>query len=167
MNDVTNEHASRRSVFWFALAIFLVAALGLVAYLAFSGSAEPVPPEVASNPTLSRGFAIYQERCVNCHGLKGRGDGTLASHLTPRPRNLVEEPWKYGDRPDQVLHVLAEGVKDSQMPAWGGTFGQKDLNSVAAYCYHLARKPIPTILETDRQPTPEGLDVVPPGRHNQ
>ena len=122
---------------------------GLVAYYLLRLGAAAPPPEIAGDPVLARGHEIYRERCISCHGPRGRGDGPLARNLPgPPPRNLVEEPWKHGDRPEQVLAVLENGVKDAQMPAWAGTFGPEDMKSVAAYVYHLGGRPVPPVLRT-------------------
>ena len=125
-------------------------AVALGAYFALMGADEPPPAAIAADPLLVRGRAIFLERCVSCHGPAGKGDGPLAKGLTgPAPRNLVEDRWKYGDRPEQVLRVLEEGVKDAQMPAWGGAYGPADLKAVAAYVYHLGGRPIPGALRAD------------------
>jgi mono/diheme cytochrome c family protein len=121
----------------------------LVAYFLLKPDAVPPPPEIAGDPVLARGHEIYLERCVSCHGPRGRGDGPIARNLPgPPPRNLVEEPWKHGDRPEQVLAVLENGVKDAQMPAFAGIFGPDDLKAVAAYVYRIAGRPVPDALRT-------------------
>jgi mono/diheme cytochrome c family protein len=122
-------------------------AVGLIAFYLLKPPAAPLPPEIASDPVLARGQEIYVERCIACHGPRGRGDGPLARNLPgPPPRNLVDEPWKHGDKPEQVLAVLENGVKDAQMPAWAGIFGPDDLKSVAAYVYQIAGRPVPGAL---------------------
>ena len=127
--------------------MLVLMAVGVAAFRLLLPASTPLPPEVAADPTLARGHEIYHERCVSCHGLRGRGDGPLAANLTgPRPRDLAGEPWKFGERPEQVLAVLEDGVKDAQMPAWAGILGPDDLKSVAAYVYHLAGKAVPASL---------------------
>lgn len=124
------------------LAILLL--VGLTTFHRLGGEPEPPPAAIAGDPLLVRGRSIFLERCVSCHGPAGRGDGPIARGLAGRPpRNLAEEPWKHGDRPEQVLAVLEDGVKDAQMPAWSGTYGPADLKAVAAYVYHLAGRPVP------------------------
>ena len=108
---------------------------------------EPIPPAVASDPLLLRGREIYIEKCLSCHGPSGQGDGPIAKGLTgPPPRNMVKEPWKYGERPEQVLAILADGAKDAQMPGWSGTYGPDDLKAIAAYTYQITGKPVPEAL---------------------
>jgi cytochrome c oxidase cbb3-type subunit 3 len=135
------------AIVWIFLAIGLLLVLGAISYMLLSRQEEPVPQAIASDPLLLRGRAIYLERCLNCHGPSGQGDGPIAKGLTgPPPRNLAKDPWKYGDRPDQVLAVLADGVKDAQMPGWSGNYGPEDLKAVAAYVYQIAGKPVPDTL---------------------
>jgi len=137
--------ASRR----LALAMLGLIVAGLAAYALLATPPEPPPAAIAGDPTLVRGRAIFLDRCLSCHGPTGRGDGPLAKGLTgPAPRNLAEERWRHGDRPEDVLAVLANGVKDSQMPAWSGAYGPDDLKCVAAYVYHLARRPVPDALRS-------------------
>ncbi len=129
------------------LAIALILIVAGLAYDRLRRRPEPAPPAIAADPLLARGREIYLDRCLACHGPDGKGDGPLAKGLTgPPPRNLADEPWKHGDRPEQVLTVLADGVKDAQMPGWAGTYGPDDLKAVAAYLYQIAGKPVPGAL---------------------
>jgi cytochrome c oxidase cbb3-type subunit 3 len=133
------------------LAVFLTMGALLVAgWVAFTRLAtrpEPPPPAIANDPLLVRGREIYLDRCATCHGPGGRGDGPLSKGLIgPPPRNLAQDPWKHGDRPEQVLLVIGDGVKDAQMPGWSGNYGPEDLKAVAAYVYQVAGKAVPDAL---------------------
>jgi cytochrome c oxidase cbb3-type subunit 3 len=138
--------AGKHSSWWIFVTIGLFVAGGSLAYVQLGQRTEPIPEEIAADPLLVRGREIYLERCVNCHGPTGEGDGPLAKSLTPPPRNLAKDPWKYGEKPEQVLTVLANGVKDAQMPGWAGTYDPGDLKAIAAYAYQIARKPVPDAL---------------------
>jgi cytochrome c oxidase cbb3-type subunit III len=129
------------------LAIGSIAVGGILAYVFLGRRDEPVPKAIASDPLLVRGREIYLDRCNSCHGPTGQGDGPLAKGLTgPPPRNLAVDPWKYGDRPEQVLTVLSDGVKDAQMPSFSSTYSPDDLKAVAAYVYQIAGKSVPDAL---------------------
>jgi mono/diheme cytochrome c family protein len=129
----------------------LVAALAAGGLLAAAGTfawlrqATPTPPRaIAGDPVLVRGFEIYSARCASCHGASGRADTPLARSLDgPRPRNLVDEGWKYGDEPEKVVAVIRDGAKGSAMPGYGGVYGEPDLKATAAYLYHLTERSVP------------------------
>lgn len=40
-------------------------------------------------PEAGEGAALFAENCAICHGVTGRGDGTLATGLSPRPPDLT------------------------------------------------------------------------------
>jgi cytochrome c oxidase cbb3-type subunit III len=84
---------------------------------------------------------------VSCHGTSGRGDGPIAKGLTGPPvGDLTDADWKHGDRPDQVLAVVAQGVRDTAMPSWKATLGDRELHAVSAYVFYLAGRPVPEAL---------------------
>jgi cytochrome c oxidase cbb3-type subunit 3 len=123
---------------------------GFVAFQLLSKPAGPPPPEVAKDPLLSRGRLIYLARCAACHGNDGRGDGPIAASLIGPPvGNFTIETWKHGDRPEQVLSVIRQGVPNTRMDGWGKVLDPPDIRAVAAYVYFLAKRPLPDGL---RQP---------------
>jgi cytochrome c oxidase cbb3-type subunit III len=132
------------------LAMLGLLSAGFVAFQLLSKPAGPPPPEVAKDPLLSRGRLIYLARCAVCHGNGGRGDGPIASSLIGPPvGNLTDAEWKHGDRPEQVLSVIRQGVPNTRMDGWGNVLDPPDVNAVAAYVYYLAKRPVPDAL---RQP---------------
>jgi mono/diheme cytochrome c family protein len=132
------------------LAMVGLIAAGFVAFRMLSKPVEPPPPEVAKDALLTQGRAIYLGRCATCHGNDGRGDGPIAKDLLGPPvGNLTDNEWKHGDRPDQVLGVIARGVPDTRMTGWSNVLDPPELKAVAAYVYYLAKRPVPQEL---RQP---------------
>jgi len=132
------------------LAMLGVMAGGFVAFQMLSKPVEPPPPEVARDALLLQGRAIYLARCVACHGSDGRGDGPLAGNLIEPPvGNLTDDEWKHGDRPEQVLAVIGQGVPNTRMEGWSRVLNPPELKAVAAFVYYLAKRPVPEEL---RQP---------------
>jgi mono/diheme cytochrome c family protein len=123
---------------------------GFVAFRILSKPVEPPPPEVAKDPLLSQGRTIYLARCAACHGNDGRGDGPIAANLIGPPvGNLTDREWKHGDRPEQVLSVIGQGVPNTRMDGWSRVLDPPELKAVAAYVYYLAKQSVPEEL---RQP---------------
>ena len=107
------------------------------------------PPEIAKDALLTQGRAIYLVRCAACHGNEGRGDGPLAANLIGPPvGNLTDSEWKHGDRPEQVIAVIKEGVPNTRMDGWGRVLDPPEIKAVAAYVYYLAKVPVPRELRT-------------------
>jgi mono/diheme cytochrome c family protein len=131
------------------LGVIVLASLAGLAFVLLRKPPSPPPDEIAGDPLLKAGHAVYLDRCVSCHGPKGRGDGPIAKGLAGPPvGDLTDEAWKHGDRPEQVRGVIAVGVPKTSMPGWGRTLGPDDLRSVTAYVYHLSRREVPTSLRT-------------------
>jgi cytochrome c oxidase cbb3-type subunit 3 len=132
--------------------LIFVAMLGLIAagFVAFRLLSKPIgppPPEIGRDALLSQGRAIYVERCVACHGSDGRGDGPLAAQLIGPPvGDLTDREWKHGDRPEQVVAVIGQGVPNTRMDGWSRVLDPPELNAVAGYVYYLAKRPVPNAL---------------------
>ena len=126
------------------LAMLGLSTAGFIAFRLLSKPPAPPPPEVANDPLLSQGRVTYLAHCVACHGTDGRGDGPIASQLIGPPvGNLTDDVWKHGDRPEQVLSVIGQGVPNTRMEGWGRVLDPPDVKAVAAYVYFLARRRVP------------------------
>ncbi len=78
-----------------------------------------------SAKTLNLGYTTYMEYCVQCHGMKGDGNGPSAKGLLPPPRNLTQGlykfPWvPYGELPhdEDFARIIRHGLKGSAMLPW-------------------------------------------------
>jgi mono/diheme cytochrome c family protein len=94
----------------------------VVAYL-FSLSMTP--------DELEQGRALYQEKCLACHGVKGRGDGPQAASLEGKVpdwydgANLTEHSAK------DIYQIIAQG--SALMPAFVDQLNDSQRWSVASY----------------------------------
>jgi len=52
---------------------------------------------------------IWQDRCANCHGPRGNGDGPQARHLVVPPRRLSDPSWRDGVTDEHLRTVILEG----------------------------------------------------------
>jgi mono/diheme cytochrome c family protein len=71
------------------------------------------------------GEALYRRYCASCHGVDGRGDGTVAGVLRKAPPDLTRLEYGEGElmmRIDGRRTIRAHGA--SAMPVWGEVFEQ-------------------------------------------
>ena len=99
-----------------------------------------------SHQDLSRGQAVYQERCVQCHGVSGDGNGPSAKYMYPRPRDYRKGIFKfastpYGYRPlrEDLLRTVRQGIRGTSMPGFT-LLPEADLQSVVDYVLLLGRR---------------------------
>ena len=72
-------------------------------------AAALAPPGPEVTPALvSRGEERFQAFCSPCHGLSGRGDGTVVSRGFPPPPSYHEERLRTL-APDQIVQVITHG----------------------------------------------------------
>ncbi len=99
----------------------------------------------ASLPDVERGKAIYEQRCLECHGIEGKGDGVKAPFLSPRPGNLVSAATAAKSDQD-LLKIIANGRPRTAMPAWKDTLSEEERRQVLQYIRSLisfSRPPAP------------------------
>lgn len=88
-----------------ALAVTCLATTGACSKNTGEISIEPAP--VVSAEALATGQKLYAERCVQCHGVLGRGDGPAAPR--PRPTNLSDRVWQSNVTNARLRAVLVSG----------------------------------------------------------
>lgn len=52
---------------------------------------------------------LWQDRCANCHGPTGDGDGPQARHLLVPPRRLSDAAWRASVSDEHLRTVILEG----------------------------------------------------------
>jgi cytochrome c oxidase cbb3-type subunit 3 len=114
------------------------------------GDDPPGGPAIGEGPAgemLAEGKRLYEARCSSCHGNSGRGDGPIADSLQgPGPGDLTDDDWTHGDRPEQILKVIAEGVPGTTMAGWRSAFDEAQLRALTAYMYRLSGREVPDAL---------------------
>lgn len=117
----------------------------------------------ASWPNLDEGRALYQQACAVCHGAEGRGDGSAASALDPRPANFHDDARMSAIAPFQAYNTIRIGLQGTAMPsfeslsdeqAWGLAFYVTSLRHRQTDARPAASTPIPLEVaasESDQQ----------------
>jgi len=81
------------------------ALLALVLLAAACGD-RPISPAA-----MAEAESIWSERCANCHGPRGLGDGPGARALPVTPRALADSSWQAQVTDAHIAEVITEGGK--------------------------------------------------------
>jgi mono/diheme cytochrome c family protein len=87
---------------------------GLLAYVRSLKADRSVKKVLLSADELAKAKQIFVTNCAMCHGSQGKGDGTTAASLAPRPTNF----WQVRPSLSYAEEVLAGGVPGTAMPPW-------------------------------------------------
>lgn len=75
-------------------------------------------PWVENKEMAEYGKKVFAQNCTACHGNEGKGDGPAGQALNPKPRNLVEGPWKKGGGYTGTYTAITEGIAGSSMASY-------------------------------------------------
>jgi len=85
----------------------------------------------ADPAAVGRGKEQFQQLCVACHGVDGKGNQALGAP------NLTDNIWLYGSTRSAVTESIAMG-RNGQMPAHRDFLGEEKAHLLAAYVYSLS-----------------------------
>lgn len=97
---------------------YLSAAAGTLLALATLGLAGCSKDEPKGGATGTTGAAaastvdvkpIFAEKCVPCHGEKGKGDGPAAAALNPKPRMFSDKEWQKSVTDEHIDKIILAG----------------------------------------------------------
>ena len=105
-----------------ALWFIVLAVFGVL--LSLSTSAEEFNAGYAA-----MGKSTYRVYCASCHGLKAKGDGSIAEYLTVPPADLtLISSRNDGEFPAEMVYKVIDGREkvrghgSADMPVWGEVF---------------------------------------------
>jgi len=123
------DHRRTSTLWWAASALLLITAIGVVPRLL---GADQATSDRAF--LVAKGRVTYRVYCINCHGAKAKGDGTLAEMLVTRPADLTQLAKRNEDKydADRVRDIIdgRKGVRGhgmKEMPVWGDVFQTSSL----------------------------------------
>jgi len=101
---------------------------------AAAGGPNVIEQLPSSPPSLARGAVVFHERCAQCHGETGRGDGPKAKTLKgPPPADLTDPKVMHGTTLLEIFRRIAIGVPGTAMPEFAEDLPDEDRWAVAAY----------------------------------
>ena len=122
------------------MAVVSLPALALEHWAAPETATGMKNPLSASKEVLAKGRELYADRCADCHGRKGRGDGNSGSDLESRPSDLTASSVQ--TQTDGALFwKISEGRRP--MPAYNRKLSEEQRWQVVHYLRSFASKPNP------------------------
>jgi mono/diheme cytochrome c family protein len=100
-----------------------------VATILSVASAVLVAPAFGAD--LAKGKSIYGDKCLKCHGEKGKGDGPKAVDLEKKPADYTDQAKMAKFTDEDLKKAVKEGKKP--MPAFGKKLSDKDIDAVITY----------------------------------
>ena len=140
------------------------AAAALVAYVFGLATVRvDAQPPAAAN-ARQHGKAIYDARCVECHGASGHGDGPAGPWLMPRPRDFTTGRYKLrstetGSLPtdDDLIQSVKQGLYATAMLGWQFFLRDADVRDVVEYVKSFS----PRFANEQPQPVSMGAPIAP------
>jgi len=83
---------------------------------------NPIAP---TEQSVARGRELFQQNCISCHGVDGRGDGPESADLNPAPTDFRLHLPLHTD--PQFYAFIENGYPGSAMPAFGDVFSEEDI----------------------------------------
>jgi mono/diheme cytochrome c family protein len=107
----------------------VISLTGFILAVTVTLSSIPVASGATGDPV--RGKKIYQGLCIQCHGVKGDGNGVAAPALMEKPANFTDpKTWQMGDEAFYI-HVIRRGRKI--MPAFWDVIDPQQIRDVLSY----------------------------------
>ena len=79
----------------------------------------------ASPELIAEGQHLFNIACKSCHGVDGYGTA-----MAPALNNQIF----LSETPDAAIYqIIAGGVPDTMMPAWGSRLNDRDIQSLVAF----------------------------------
>ncbi|MFP8882013.1 MAG: c-type cytochrome [Myxococcota bacterium] len=100
----------------------------------------PTTPRESTPENVAAGKELYEDKCSQCHGAEGDGQGLMADLLDPRPRDFRRAIYKIrrtpqGELPidEDLFLIVSNGMPGTSMPAWRGLLSDAEIWQLVDY----------------------------------
>ena len=90
----------------------------------------------AQGQAFDKGKSLYEQKCVICHGVSGKGDGPAAAALSKAPADFNTSEFWQGEVQKKITDVVRNG--HSPMPAFD--LSADEINAIIGYMEHDFKK---------------------------
>ena len=94
----------------------------------------------AEEGNAQNGKKLYEQFCLPCHGVTGKGDGPTGQYLPVKPADYAQSMPQYGDKwAEYYFKIIKEGgvamdpPRSPLMAPWGGQLKESDIWDVISY----------------------------------
>lgn len=122
---------SRRSLL-FLLLVIVVGVYGMA-----GGGATVWAQDSGPTGAAYRGASIFSERCAECHGPQGLGDGSMAGQMPVPMPDFADPTFGENRSPQAIFEVIREGRIENLMPPWGNALSEGQMWDAAAFIWSL------------------------------
>ena len=100
--------------------------------------ANPLKPSQANLPEARR---LFEDKCAECHGDTGKGDGSQAKMYDPKPSDLTDAAHMNSVSDGELFYKISEGHRP--MPAFKKRYSEEQRWQVVLFIRSLAAAPAP------------------------
>ena len=94
---------------------------------------------VSGNP--QKGKQVYDNNCTICHGVGGKGDGTLTKVYDMEPANHTDADSMNKISNEKMYYLISDGSTGAAlMPGWSDILSNKEIKDVISYIRLLSVK---------------------------
>jgi mono/diheme cytochrome c family protein len=104
------------------------------------GAAEEKNPLPVNAATLAGGRKLYEQKCQNCHGPQGKGDGPDADKKYAETMDLTSAARAARNADGQVFYKIWNGRLNPKMPAFSEQLTREQAWALVAYAQSLRQK---------------------------
>jgi len=81
---------------------------------------------------VDKGKALYDSKCMICHGANGKGDGPAAAALSPHPKDFDRPQFWKGNVAQKIANTIHNG--HGPMPAFD--LSDDEIKAITDYMSH-------------------------------